>query len=183
MTILIAFQSSGYRNFKTFYTSFLANYWKRAFPKLPSYPRFIDILPRVIVQLLLFSQVQSGRRTGIYYIDSTCLPVGHLKRSKQHKTFKEVAGYGKTSVGWFFGLKLHLVINDQGELIAFKLTRGNRSDYKSGESLLSNLQGLAFGDKGYIGKELYERLLKKGLTLITRVRKNMTFRGTTRIRA
>ena len=173
MTILIAFQSSSYRNFKHFYSGFLSIYWKNYFPKLPSYNRFIEIMHRVAFHLILFSQLHSGKRTGIYYIDSTCLPVCHLKRSKRHKTFENIAEYGRTSVAWFFGLKLHLVINDQGELIAFKITRGNHHDAKASESLLEKLQGMAFGDKGYLGKELFSRLLKRGLKLITRVRKNM----------
>ena len=123
--------------------------------------------------LLLFSQVKSGKRTGIYYIDSTCLPVCHLKRSRRHKTFQDIAQYGRTSIGWFFGLKLHLVINEKGELIAFKITRGNINDANASASLLQQLQGLAFGDKGYISKKLFSQLLDKGLKLITRTRKNM----------
>ena len=85
MTILIIFQNIGYRNFKTFYTKFLACYWKHLFPQLPSYNRFIEIMPRVIAQLTLFAYAHSGKRTNIYYIDSTCLPACHLKRSKKHK--------------------------------------------------------------------------------------------------
>lgn len=173
MTVLIFFQSSGFRNFKIFYVGFLSVYQKNAFPHLPSYQRFIEIMNRVIFHLILFSQLNSGKRTGIYYIDSTCLPVCHLKRSKRHKTFEDIAQYGRTSVGWFFGLKLHLVINHQGELIAFKITRGNVNDAKASESLLKLLQGMVFGDKGYIGKTLFSRLLEKGLKLITRTRKNM----------
>ena len=173
MTILIFFQSSCFRNFKNFYIGFLSRYWKKEFPNLPSYNRFIEIMSRVIFHLILFSQINSGKKTGIYYIDSTCLPVSHLKRSKRHKTFEDIAEYGRTSVGWFFGLKLHIVINERGELIAFKITRGNAHDAKSSESLLKSLQGLAFGDKGYISKKLFSRLLEKGLKLITRTRKNM----------
>lgn len=173
MTILVFFQSSGWRNFKHFYTGFLSIYWKKEFPRLPSYHRFIEIMHRVILQLVLFAQLRSGKRTGIYFIDSTCLPVCHLKRSTRHKTFGEVAKYGRTSVAWFFGLKLHIVINNQGELMAFKLTRGNQNDAKASESLLKFLKGLVFGDKGYISKPLFSRLLTKGLKLITRTRKNM----------
>jgi hypothetical protein len=99
--------------------------------------------------------------------------VCHLKRSRRHKTFEGIAQYGRTSVAWFFGLKLHIVINDKGALIAFKITSGKQSDLKTGESLLSTLNGLAFGDKGYIGKKVAETLLEKGLKLITRTRKNM----------
>ena len=128
---------------------------------------------RVILPLVLFTQLYSGKRTGRYYIDSSCLPVCHIKRSRRHRTFQTVAQYGRTSVCWFFGLKLHIVINDCGELIAFKITKGNQHDGQVAESLLHTLQGLAFGDKGYIGKALAARLLKQGLKFITRTRKNM----------
>jgi len=173
MMILILFQSSRFRDFKNYYNHFLSTYYKNAFPNLPSYNRFIEIMNRVIFHLILFAQINSGKRTGIYYIDSTCLPVCHIKRSRRHKTFEEIAEYGRTSVDWFFGLKLHLVINDRGELIAFKITSGKQNDAKAGESIMENLQGFMFGDKGYLGKELFSRLLIKGLKLITRGRKNM----------
>lgn len=173
MTILIFFQSSCWRNFKHFYSGFLCIYWNKEFPNLPSYNRFIEIMNRVIFPLTLFAQLHSGKRTGFYFVDSTCLPVCHLKRSTRHKTFDEIAKYGRTSVSWFFGLKLHLVINDRGELMAFKITRGNENDSKACESMLELLQGMAFGDKGYISKKLFSRLLEKGLKLITRTRKNM----------
>lgn len=173
MTILIVFQSSGYRNFKHFYIHFLFEYRKKDFPRLPSYNRFLEIMNDVIFPLALFAQVRSGKRTGFYFVDSTCLPVCHLKRSRRHKTFDEIAQYGRTSVSWFFGLKLHIVINERGELIAFKITSGNEHDAKACESLLQLLKGMAFGDKGYISKSLFSRLLEKGLKLITRTRKNM----------
>lgn len=173
MTVQILFQMVGYRNFKTFYTGFLTQYWSHYFPTLPGYVRFVELMPRSIFPLTLFTQLNCGKKTGIYYIDSSCLPVCHLKRSRRHKTFDTVAQYGKTSVGWFFGLKIHLVVNHNGELIAFKITQGNRHDNTAGQSLLASLRGLAFGDKGYIGKKLFEVLFEGGLKLITRKRKNM----------
>jgi hypothetical protein len=151
----------------------LETYWRDAFPKIPSYNRFVELIGRVIFPLVLFSQINSGKKTGIYYIDSTCLPVCHLKRSGRNKTFAEIAKHGYTSIGCFFGFKLHIVINNHGQLMAFKITRGNVNDAKASESILEKLSGLAFGDKGYIGKELAAKLLKKGLKLITRVRTNM----------
>ena len=168
MTVQILFQMVGYRNFKTFYTSFLQIYWKQYFPRLPSYQRFVELTHRALYPLTLFAQLKSGKKTGIYYIDGSCLPVCHLKRSKRNKVFREIAQYGRTSVGWFFGLKIHLVINNLGEMIAFKITRGNVHDGAAAKSLLLSLEGLAFGDKGYIGKKLFDELLKNGLKLITR---------------
>jgi len=173
MTIQILFQMMGYRNFKTFYTYFLQTYWKKYFPKLPSYQRFTELISSAIFPLTLFIQFKSGKKTGIYYIDGSCLPVCHIKRSSRNKVFKEIARYGHTSVGWFFGLKIHIVINNIGELIAFKMTKGNVHDGSAGQSLLHRLKGLAFGDKGYIGKKIFDELLKSGLKLITRKRKNM----------
>ena len=85
------------KNFKSYYNYFLSSYYKTAFPKLPSYNRFIEIMNRVIFHLIIFAQINSGKRTGIYYIDSSCLPVCHSKRSKRHKTFDAIAEYGRTS--------------------------------------------------------------------------------------
>ncbi len=130
-------------------------------------------MKRAIFPMTVFTQLKSGKRTGIYYLDSSCLPVSHLKRSRRHKTFDQIAQYGKTSVGWFFGLKLHIVTNDRGEFIAFKITKGNRSDSQEAAFLLSKLEGFAFGDKGYISKKLFDVLFSQGLKLITRKRKNM----------
>ncbi len=172
MTILLVFQKVRFRDFKAFYV-FIAQYYAEYFPGLPSYNRFIELMRRVIFPLTIFSQLNAGKRTGIYYIDSSCLPVCHIKRSKRHKTFESIATYGKTSVGWFFGLKLHLVTNHQGELMAFKITQGHQHDAKVAPNLLDALQGLAFGDKGYLGQKIFDELFKKGLKLITRKRKNM----------
>ncbi len=137
MTILIMFQMIRVKDFKTFYCHFLQKYWHVYFPCLPSYQRFIELLKNAILPLTLFVHIKSGHRKNIYYIDSSCLPVCHIKRSKRHKTFDEIAQYGKTSVGWFFGLKIHLVVNDMGEIIAFKMTAGNEHDSKCAEVLLS----------------------------------------------
>lgn len=173
MTILVMFQMSKFRDFKNFYTGFLCCYHKHYFPQLPSYERFVILIKRAIFPLTIFTQLKAGKQTGIYYIDSSCLPVCHIKRSKRHKTFDFIAEYGKTSVGWFFGLKLHIVTNNLGELLAFKITRGSRSDSQEAVPMLKLLKGLAFGDKGYIGKKIFEELINSGLKLITRKRKNM----------
>jgi hypothetical protein len=173
MTILVMFQSSRVRDFKNFYTGLLCLYYKAYFPKLPSYERFVFLMQRSIFPLSIFTQLKAGQQTGIYYIDSSCLPVCHIKRSSRHQTFDAVADYGHTSVGWFFGLKLHLVTNDRGELMAFKITRGSRHDSKEAVPLLKKFKGLAFGDKGYLGKKIFDELIAGGLKLITRTRRNM----------
>ena len=106
-------------------------------------------------------------------MDSTALPVCNNKRIARHKVFDGLAARGKTSMGWFFGFKLHLVFNHLNEIVAVKLTPGNVSDTAPVPSLVKGLSGKLFGDKGYLGKKLAHRLLQQGLALMTRVRKNM----------
>jgi hypothetical protein len=101
------------------------------------------------------------------------LAVWHNRRIAQHRVFAGLAARGKTSMGWFFGFKLHLVFNSQRQIVALRLTRGNVSDTTPVPGLTKDLVGKLFGDKGYIGKKLAEQLLRWGLTLMTRVRRNM----------
>lgn len=173
MTMLVGFQTLRFRSFKAFY-KFAREHWRIYFPDLVSYQRMVELIKFALGPLTLFTQFNSGQCTGIYYVDSSALPVCLLRRQKRHKTFETVAKFGKTSMGWFFGLKLHLVINDKGQMIAFKITRGSRNDAVEACSMLKVLEGLAFGDKGYLGKKIFEELLAGGLKLITRKRKNMT---------
>jgi hypothetical protein len=116
-----------------------------------------------------------GKCTGIYFIDSTPLRVCHIKREKQHKTFKGMAQKGQCSLDWFFGFKLHLVINDKGEILDFIITQGNIDDRKPLQdmNLHKNIFGKLYGDKGYISKDLFEKLFVDGVHLITKIRKNM----------
>jgi len=174
LTILILFQQSGYRTFKGFYTQHVQVHLRQEFPALLSYPRFVALMPRYLVPLAIYLHTQLGKCSGISFIDSTSLAVCHPARIQQHRVFAVDARRGKTSVGWFYGFKLHLVVNDRGELLALCLTPGNADDRKPVPRLVRRLFGRLFGDKGYISAPLAERLfLRQGLRLITKLRKNM----------
>jgi hypothetical protein len=174
MTILILFQQSGYRTFKAFYTHHVQTQLHVDFPGLVSYTRFVDLMPRFLVPLAIYLHTQLGQCTGVSFIDSTSLVVCHNARIQQHRVFRVDARRGKTSVGWFYGFKLHLVVNDRGELLAFCLTPGNTDDRRPVPRLVRRLFGRLFGDKGYISQSLAERLLvDHGVRLITKLRKNM----------
>jgi len=173
MTIIILFHQSGYRTFKMFYINYVGKYLLKDFPQLVSYNRFVELTKSVLVPLCFFTQLFTGQKTGIYFIDSMLIKACHIKREKQNKVFKGIAQKGKSSVGWFFGFKLHLVINDRGEIMAFKLTSGNVDDRKVAPDLIGKLTGKLFGDKGYISQNLFEKLFDKGIQLITRLKKNM----------
>lgn len=172
-TIVIAFHSSGYRTFKEFYTLQVLPNWKKAFPDLVSYNRFIELMPWSVIGLMCFLNTCVGEMTGISFVDSTSLEVCHPKRVHSHKVFKDLAGWGKSSVGWYFGFKLHLMINDRGQILAFALTEGNVDDRKPVPEMAKRLFGKLFGDRGYVSQPLFEQLFAQGLELIARRRKNM----------
>jgi DDE family transposase len=173
MTLLVLYHASRFNNFKTFDNGVVLVMLRPLFPDAPCYERFLTLTKRVWVLLAFFLAGRSGDKTGIYYIDSTPLPVCHNRRIAKHKVFEGLAERGKTSMGWFFGFKLHLVFNHMREIVAVKLTPGNVSDTAIVPQLTKDLMGKLFGDKGYIGKKLAEELLRRGLVLMTRVRANM----------
>ena len=174
MTLLIYFHQSHYRHFKGFYLSHVHKYLRGAFPRLLSYTRFVALMPSVLLPLTVYLHTRRrGAVTGIGFIDSTPLIVCHNRRIHSHKVFKKLARRGKTSTGWFYGFKLHLVVNDRGEILAFQLTPGNVDDRQPVPQLVRGLSGKLFGDKGYISQQLFEALLKENLQLVTKLRRNM----------
>ena len=106
-------------------------------------------------------------------MDATSLAVCHNKRISRHKVFEGMAERGKTSMGWFFGLKLHLVIDRKGRIQGFQMSPGNVHDTKAVEGITKHLKGLLFGDRGYISQGLFDSLYKRGLKLVTTIRRNM----------
>ena len=174
MTILMMFHLSKMKTFKDFYFNIVQIHFKPYFPKLLSYNRFLEWIPRTTLAFATLFNMSCGRCMGISFIDSMPLKVCHNKRISRHKVFKGLAGRGKSSMGWFFGLKLHAVINPFGELIDIMISSGNTPDNKGLKSLSKNLGGLLFGDKGYISKEQREWLLEhQEVKLFTTIRKNM----------
>ena len=109
------------------------------------------------------------------FIDSTTLKICHNKRIYSNKVFKSIAERGKSSTGWFYGFKLHLVINEKGKILSSLLTPGNVDDRNESviSSLTKNLFGKLIGDRGYLSEKIFNMLFEKGIQLITKIRKNM----------
>jgi hypothetical protein len=173
MTILIAFHHSNFRTFKHFYCM-LRQRHRPEFPHLVSYQRFVELMPSVLALLCGYLQSRFGECTGIAFVDSTALAVCSNKRIERNRVFRGIARLGKTTMGWFFGFKLHLVINECGELLAVQLTPGNVDDRRPVPKLTQQLFGKLFGDKGYISSQLFAQLWDRGLQLVTHIRRNMT---------
>lgn len=172
MTLVIAFHLSHYRTFKHFYAHVQA-YWRAEFPGLVSYPRFVALQPYLLIPLCAYLNRRKGSVTGIAFIDATSLAVCHHRRIHSHLVFNKLAKRGKNSVGWFYGFKLHLIVNDRGELLAIKLTPANVDDREPVPEMTRDLWGKLFGDKGYISQKLFDLLFNQSLQLITKIKKNM----------
>lgn len=172
LTIVILFHQSHYRSFKHFY-AFVSKHMRKEFPKLISYSRFVSLMKDLFVPLFAYLLSRTGSMTGISFVDSTSIQVCKGKRIKKNKVFKGLAKVGKTSIGWFYGFKLHLIINDKGEILSFLVTPGNVSDINVLDTLAKGLVGKLFGDKGYLSSKLGKKLLDRGLELFTTLRSNM----------
>lgn len=174
MTILVAFQQSNYRTFKHFYLKHVCVYWSSAFPNLVSYCRFVQLKAEVLMLLKFYLATQLGTCSGVSFVDSTRLRVCDEKRISSHKVFAGVAERSKTSMGWFYGFRLHLIINHTGDLLDVALTPGNVDDRKPPWGVSEeDLHGSLYGDRGYISKDLRETFKKRGINLVYKVRKNM----------
>ncbi len=173
MTIIVLFHSSSYRNFKAHYTGQVMKQYAGDFPRLVSYNRFVELMPAALVPLCAYVQTRKGECSGISFVDSTSLKVCHNRRIHSHQVFRGCARRGKTSVDWFYGFKLHLVINDRGELLSLRITPGNVDDRQPVPELVKGLFGKLFGDKGYISQTLFETLYDDGVQLVTRLKTNM----------
>jgi transposase len=130
-------------------------------------------MPGALVPLCGYLQTRKGRCSGISFIDSTSLKVCHNRRIHSHKVFEGWARRGKTSVDWFFGFKLHLVINDCGELLSLRLTPGNTDDRRPVPELVKSLFGKLIGDKCYVSQPLFEALHDGGVQLVTKLKRGM----------
>ncbi len=179
MSIMIYYHLMPYKNFKKYYIQHVQTDLASDFPDLVSYNRFCELMPRAFFVLVLYLSYRCSlsRATGIYYIDSSKWEVCHPKRFWQHKVMRGFAGWGKSSMGWFYGLKYHLVINQFGELMSFCLTKGSISDSNPATlfRLTKNLFGWIFGDRGYLLNEDKRAFLERNgeLSFFTSVRKNM----------
>lgn len=176
MAILISFHLSHVRNLKAYYLGYVCKHLQNEFPKLLSYNRFVELQQKVLLPLVIFLKTcRVGKCTGISFVDSTTLDVCHIKREKQNVVFDGIAAKGRSTMGWFFGFKLHLIINDRGEILSFVITRGNMDDREplEMESFVRNIFGKLYGDRGYISKRLKDILFVDGIHLVYKVRNNM----------
>lgn len=176
LTITVLFHLSGQRTFKHFYLHYVQTHLQKEFPNTVSYNRFVELMQSNILPLTIYLKTRCmGECTGISFVDSTPLRACKNKRIRNNKVFKGIANIGKSTMGWFYGFKLHIAVNDKGELLDFAVTQANvddRTPLKS-DNFLKKVFGSLYADKGYISKELAALLFDQGLHLVTGIRNNM----------
>ena len=176
ITIYMLFHLSGFRCFKHFYIFYVQKHLQSEFPNTVSYNRFVELMQSVIMPMTIFAKTCClGSCTGISFVDSTPIRVCKNKRIALNKVFKDIAKTGKSTMGWFYGFKLHIIINDKGELLSFAVTQANVDDREplKNEGFLRQIFGKLFADKGYISEQLHKLLFVDGVELITNIRNNM----------
>lgn len=176
ITILLLYHFGSFKNFKHYYLMYIGVTLREEFPKQLSYCRFVSIEHKVFAPMMLFLNIICfGKCTGITFVDSTKISVCHTKRIFNHKVFKGIAQRGKSTMGWFYGFKLHFVCNEKGEIISFFFSSSNTDDRdaKVFEILKKKLFGKLYADKGYISASLFELLFNDGIHIVTGIRNNM----------
>lgn len=171
--IMVLFHLSPFKDFKHFWVHGVEQKYRDCFGEVPSYARFVALMPRLFAPFCVLIHSLSGEQTGIYIADSTKLAVCANPRISRNRTFKGLAARGHSTMGWFFGFKLHVVMNHKGELMAIKITPGNTDDRAPLQDMVAGLEGKLLADKGYISKKLFARLWHQGLHLLTGIRRNM----------
>lgn len=176
ITLMTLFHSGSFRNMKHFYQHYVQKHLQAEFPNTVSYNRFTELMQSAMLPMTIFLKTCClGECTGISFVDSTPIRVCKNKRIKRNKVFKGVATVGKSTMGYFYGFKLHLIVNDKGEILNFVITQGNVDDREplKNERFVESIKGKLYGDKGYLSKELTNILFVDGLHLITNIRNNM----------
>ena len=176
ITILVIFHGMQFKNLKHFYLNYVQIHLTHLFPKTVSYNRFVELSQQVNLPMTLFLKMQClGECTGITYVDSTPIRVCKNKRINRNKVFKDIAMVGKSTMGWFYGFKLHLIVNEKGDIINFVITQGNVDDREplKEDKFVEKIKGKLYADKGYISAKLTQLLFVDGIQLITGIRDKM----------
>jgi len=152
---------------------FVCQYWRHYFLDLVSYTRMLKLLQATLPALCSYLKQRFDKPTGVAFIDSTSLKVCHNMRIPRHHVFAGEAKRGKGTMGWFYGFKFHLIMNDEGGLLAVKVTAGNVDDRQPVLDMVDKVTGSLYADKGYVSANLKAELAEQGIDFITGQRRNM----------
>jgi hypothetical protein len=164
------------KDVKHFWRHIYSHYHKD-FPGLPNYQNFVAGInrttPYVILLLQWLLHMNRQKTKDPFFVDATSLKVCENWRISSHKVCQDIARMGKTTLGWFFGFKLHMVVDGLGNMLSVLITPGNTDDRKFLLKLFKGLKGIAVGDAGYVSKKAFKELFEQGVLFVTVMKKNM----------
>jgi transposase len=173
LTVAVLQSSFGCATLKKAYLLVREN-WRGAFPRLVSYKQWVarlHALAEVVGRLLRAVALDLAEADNFYLLDSKPLPVCHPIRHGRVRLLREDGAYfGKSTKGWFFGFKLHLLIAERGHILAAVLTPGNWGDREPALALcLATEGGAALADMGYAGADFAGNLNEETEVLLLTV--------------
>lgn len=159
---------------------YVINYFNNDFKNVPCYEQFTRGI-RSITKYLDFmintlSQINITKNDNFYIVDSSALPVSEYDDFECPKWAADDAKKGKNIFGYYFGFKVHLIINRSMDIVSCMFTTANVHDINAlkADSFVENIKGTLVGDKGYVCSEaLVNKLKKSGIELIFKQRENM----------
>jgi transposase len=169
---------TGHRNWKDFYRH-ITTYHAKDFPTLPTYQNFIASVNSLsgFASILLHGFMHFFREhtpeLAHKYADSTKLIVCEITRSLRHRVAKGYASKSKTHTGWFYGFRLHIVVNEWMEVLGLKITTATEDERRALATMWDGIIGMIIADAGYLGKDWVAKAAEAGKTLSTAVRTNM----------
>jgi len=176
ITIILLRYAYGLNNWWSVYKH-ISLYHKKEFPSLSTYKSFLECINRSvkIAAYILYLMLRENRKThtGNTLLDSTPLPVCKNHRIRGHKVAKDIASRGKYSLGWYYGLKLHMASDRKGNILNCLITSAFVDDREYLKNLFKKMKGIFVADAGYLSKELERMATENGSLLLTCMRKNM----------
>jgi hypothetical protein len=169
---------TGHRNWKDFYQH-ITTYHKKDFSELPKYKNFLvainqlSFLALILLEGFMNIFKRFTRISDLKFADSTKLQVCHIKREFSHKVCYGLARKSKSSMGWFYGFKLHIICNELMQILNLKITAGNVDDRKGLAMIWNDIFGMIIADAGYIGKDWQAKAFSLNKCLLTGVKANM----------
>lgn len=178
VTLVLFKQFTGHKTWKAFYR-YIKTYHSQDFPQLPEYQNFVGAMnalsPYAMIMTTAFCSFfrKQTKTQELKIADSTKLAVCNIKREFSHKVCKGLARKSKSTMGWFYGFKLHIVCNQLMQILECTILTATVDDRAALELIWAHIFGLIVADAGYLGKNRADKARAHGKILFTAVKANM----------
>jgi transposase len=166
----------GHKSWKDYYRYLRSHHHGVTIGSLPTYKNFMGCVHKLVGYALVFLEaVRKYCKQGVnlQFADASALPVCKIKREFTHKVAKGLASKSKGTMGWYYGFKLHLVVDKDGLILAWRITTATVDDRKVLALVWHELTSMIVADAGYLGSNWQEAAADLHLILLTGIKKIM----------